>query len=1115
MRKIPTGNIRNVMKTKLYYVYGVLSALISSCTITEIPDYIPPVNREQVFKAIIEQPAELSEKTYVNENLQIRWNRDDRLSVFNQRTVNQQYVFNGETGDKEGTFSPVSDETPASGNALSGIYAVYPYNKDNAISSSGVLSIEFPSEQTYTKGSFGYADNTMIAVAHDDVLTFKNAGGYLMFKLYGEGLSVESLLLRSNGGETIAGGASVSLSESGVPSVKMKSNASHNCIILNCDIPVPLGKDSGDYTEFWFVLPPVTLSKGFTLTVVLSDGSMFEKSTSSEISIPRNHRIRMAPVLVDPDCVPIPPADELWYTSVSGKTISPYKPESLNANIVSNTYDGGKGIIKFDAPLTVIGAEAFHYKQDLNSVTMSDSVTELESSAFDYTKIQTVRLSQNLKKIATSTFSSCYDLLFMTIPASVTSIGGTSFINCRSLRAFYGKYSSEDHRLLISNNQLIAFAPAGITTYEIPEGITSIATFSFFGCSQLVSLVLPETLVSIYGGSFMGCSSLTQMKIPDSVTYIPTGAFGGCTALESFSGKFATSDARCLVINKELIAFAPAGLTSYIVPNGIEVLGQSVFSDCARLQSVSLPTSLKKIQYFAFGRCTSLEMLVIPTNVTDLGISAFSGCKSLGTITVEPLTPPNAGEDLFKDCAGFDIYVPEDALKNYQSANNWSNYSSRMHGIPIDYFYVTPSMVTLENSGGLFEINITSNVNYELFSSPEWIKQSSVVKVSEKNWIHHFSVDENLETTEKKGEIVFCDSRGVNSAVHVTQGAGHYTSTDYSQDGVVTQLQKATVGNGIDIILMGDAFSDRQIADGTYAGIMHKMMAAFFSEEPYASICQMFNVYMVNVVSLTEGYDYGGQALGTWHGDGTHVGGNNNKCLRIAQNILGNDKMSSAVIAVAMNTDIWAGTCYMYLPSNTSSDYGEGTSIAYFAIGKNDSQLARLLHHEACGHGFAKLADEYFYEENGRISSVEKLRYQKKFAYGWWKNVDFTNNPADVKWRKFLEDSRYESEGLGVYEGACTYYTGAFRPSVDGIMRSNALGFNAPCREAIWYRAHKLAYGENWQYDYENFVSYDEKNRQKTAITSMSRVNLVEAQNPPLHSPVIVPYTWEKALGFE
>ena len=293
------------------------------------------------------------------------------------------------------------------------------------------------------------------------------------------------------------------------------------------------------------------------------------------------------------------------------------------------------------------------------------------------------------------------------------------------------------------------------------------------------------------------------------------------------------------------------------------------------------------------------------------------------------------------------------------------------------------------------------------------------------------------------------------------------------------------------------------------------MLEAFFSEEPYATLRQMFNVYMVNMVSLTEGYDYGGQALGTWHGEGTRVGGNDDKCLNIARSILGDEKMSSVVVAVAMNTDIWAGTCYMYYPSSIGADYGEGTSIAYFAIGKNDSQLAGVLHHEACGHGFAKLADEYFYAENGRITGAEKLKYQKTFAYGWWKNVDFTNYPADVKWSKFLKDIRYEREGLGVYEGACTYYTGAFRPSDYSIMRSNTLGFNAPSREAIWYRAHKLAYGENWQYDYEDFVSYDEKNRQKTTSTTMSRAYMIEAQNPPLHSPVIVPYTWEKALGLE
>lgn len=79
-----------------------------------------------------------------------------------------------------------------------------------------------------------------------------------------------------------------------------------------------------------------------------------------------------------------------------------------------------------------------------------------------------------------------------------------------------------------------------------------------------------------------------------------------------------------------------------------------------------------------------------------------------------------------------------------------------------------------------------------------------------------------------------------------------YESSDYSKDGEVTALQTATRGNGINIVLLGDAFSDRLVADGTYDGTMRKAMEHFFSEEPYKSFRDLFNVYAVNVVSKTK-----------------------------------------------------------------------------------------------------------------------------------------------------------------------------------------------------------------------------------------------------------------------
>ena len=133
-------------------------------------------------------------------------------------------------------------------------------------------------------------------------------------------------------------------------------------------------------------------------------------------------------------------------------------------------------------------------------------------------------------------------------------------------------------------------------------------------------------------------------------------------------------------------------------------------------------------------------------------------------------------------------------------------------------------------------------------------------------------------------------------------------------------------------------------------------------------------------------------------------------------------------------------------------------------------------------------------------------------AYGWWKNVDFTDVESEVKWAKYLEDERYANDGLGIFEGASTYWTGAYRPTENSIMRHNTDGFNAPSREAIYYRIHKLAYGDSWQYDHEAFVEYDAVNRAAAASSMQKkRVNSVERTFVPTAPPVVVKGSWRDA----
>ncbi len=342
-----------------------------------------------------------------------------------------------------------------------------------------------------------------------------------------------------------------------------------------------------------------------------------------------------------------------------------------------------------------------------------------------------------------------------------------------------------------------------------------------------------------------------------------------------------------------------------------------------------------------------------------------------------------------------------------------------------------------------------------------------------------------------------------------------YESTDYSKDGQVVQLQRASLGTGIDLILLGDGFSDRQIADGSYEDVMELAMQEYFEEEPYKTYKDLFNVYYVYAVSQNEGYHTYGETCFSciFTGDDTQVAGKDSKVFAYALKAIQPERMEQSTIVVIMNSEENAGTCFMYPPSITGKDLGDGVTISYLSKNNSKENFGNTLRHEANGHGFAKLADEYWYGTDDIIppSDVENKKYLHS-EFGWWKNIDFTDNPAQVKWAKFLTDSRYANDGLGVFEGGGCYPKGVWRPTENSIMRYNTGGFNAPSREAIYYRIHKLAYGADWQYDYEKFVEWDAINRKKEAQTkSMPLVLDPEKSKLPHTPPVVIPHSWREA----
>lgn len=417
-----------------------------------------------------------------------------------------------------------------------------------------------------------------------------------------------------------------------------------------------------------------------------------------------------------------------------------------------------------------------------------------------------------------------------------------------------------------------------------------------------------------------------------------------------------------------------------------------------------------------------------------------------------------------------------------------------------DIINLTNSQFSLTSDKQELAITYTSNLEGCTFtltntssSDINWISIKQDETKSLKEGILVLNVEPNNERKERKASLIIegvdltdGSIRAHSQLLTITQSAAPIgLSTDYSQDKKAYQLQQHSQGNGIPLIFMGDGFIDKDIASNYYRQTMEKGLENFFTEEPIKSLRNYFDIWYVNAVSANNAFgdSYSTTFSCLLEGNGsTLIEGNHDKVMEYAMQVPilkdNQELINEATCIVILNTEDYAGTCYFGFKDGANTI---NLAIGYCPMiyGMEDDMFRRVLCHECIGHGFAKLLDEYSYQEQGRIPDSEITSTKKMQSMGWAANVDFTNNRNEVLWNKFLKDSRYQGadnygEVLGVYEGACTYWSGAYRPTNESMMRSNTHGFNAPSREAIYKRIMKTAYGSTWEYDYETFVEFDQ-----------------------------------------
>ena len=379
-------------------------------------------------------------------------------------------------------------------------------------------------------------------------------------------------------------------------------------------------------------------------------------------------------------------------------------------NNVIKTFDE----LEFFTGLTEIPYLAFHYSS-LESVIIPKNVEVITSHAFCYSAIKSIILPESLHSIGGGAFEST-QLHYIDIPDNVIKIDYGSFYDCRNLECFSGKFASSDGNSLVVDGKLIAIAPAGISEYIIPSDVRIIGNGSVINPNgNIKRIIIPEGVEYIEPGAIISCKGITEMFIPNTLEIIIEGGhFCYCDNLRQFTGKYASDDARCLIVNGSLVTVATSGLTEFfvpedvtricsyafyyasnitsiILPEGVAEIGQFAFESCGITQ-ITLPTSLKTIHCESFQSCKSLSELIIPSGVETIDSKAFEGCTGLNKITVNIQTPFAIGGGVFDNTNNCPIYVPNESLEAYKTTQGWSAYADRIFGIDVEGSVVGPGV---------------------------------------------------------------------------------------------------------------------------------------------------------------------------------------------------------------------------------------------------------------------------------------------------------------------------------------------------------------------------------------------------------------------------------------
>ena len=766
--------------------------------------------------------------------------------------------------------------------------------------------------------------------------------------------------------------------------------------------------------------------------------------------------------------------------SINLQTVKIAATDGYAANeIPDNAFSDKTSLMRFVFPENIlkIGYNAFNGTNLSGSLILPNSIVEIKGVAFHECPFGgTLALPKSLTKIGSYVFSNCGFQGTLNIPESVVYIGESAFSDCIG---FTGQL-------------------------KLPKGLEFLGSRAFGSCYRFTgSLEIPSKITEIEEDVFSGCVGLNgTLKLPDNTTVIGNNAFGGC----SFRGALILPNTLTIIGNGTFAGNQFSGILQ--LPSSLGVIGDNAFSNCFRLSGiVKIPENLISVSSRMFSGCSQLQGVVLSKNTEFVAEGAFENCFQLNSIVCNAVNPPQLAESAFNGVAkdNFTVEVPEASVASYSTAPGWKEF--RRISAHHDFSISRNLFRTLNASDSkTLVLRAPSGEAWSVESAPEWVSVEPSSGTGKVEVI--VTVDELAKGSGyREGEVVF-----------LLEGKDYRTRTKVEQydyqygDGDVLTHQTASVGAGVDIVFMGDCFDAKDIAEGNYLNAMNEAVEHYFAVEPYKTYRDYFNVYTVFGLSPDSGVGDVNTIREAKFGSAYALGGitpDETVCFEYACKAptVSEADISRTLVVLIENTSDYGGITYMW---------GDGSAIACCPMSTDvyPYDFRGLVQHEAGGHGFGKLGDEYIYHNEfiqtcmcqDGCPHVDEFNANK--ARGWFENLSLSGDMYEVPWSHLIFDPQY-SNLVDIYEGGYMHMRGVFRSEPNSCMNNNVPYFSAISREAIVKRIMEYA-GES--YSFEDFKARDVLDASTAGISAVSKSpsNYVEYPASNIqHNPV---YMGEKPV---